>query len=129
MFVLDNPEMLRPYIDELILPELDAVRDFQSCHEAFLRSFKEKHSALVRAERFWIESILLGDEKASKECFEHWKDFYEENKHQVWFDKWYSTELSMLKAYEDGGLAGCREWLEKRVYRKNLTKLQKAGVI
>ena len=129
MLVLDNPEMLHPFIDELILPELDTVRDFQSCHEMFLRSFKQNPSALNRTDRFWIESILLGDEKASKECFDLWQDFYEENKHQTWVEKWYSNELSMLKAYEAGGLTGCREWLEKKIYRKNLSKLQKAGII
>ena len=125
VFALDDPEMLRPYIDELILPELDAIRDFQSCHEAFLRSFKEAPSVT----RLWIESILCGDEKTSQECFEDWKNFSEDHKDQAWVDKWYANELSMMKAYETGGLTACREWLEKKVYRKNLTKLQKAGVI
>ena len=133
MFVLDNPEMLHPYLDELILPELEIVRDFQSCHEAFLQSYKQNpvyaSDPPIRTERYWIESILMGDEKVSQECFEYWKGFFEENKDQTWVSKWFSTEEAMIKAYEAGGLAGCREWLEKKVYRKNLTRLRKGGVI
>ncbi|MBQ6074684.1 MAG: hypothetical protein IJK86_00845 [Lachnospiraceae bacterium] len=131
MLSFSKPEMIGPFIEQLILPELDEIADLESCHEAFLHStlVTRAPSILPRVTRFGIESILLEDEKAVRKYYEIWKKDFNESSDKPWYHKQFALEEALINEYEAGGIPACKEYLEKKVYQKNIKKLQKAGVI
>ncbi len=134
-FSLDchKPEVLPPVIDDLILPELSEVRDLSSCHALYRNSLKEGDipslpcpfpSFAERVSRLWIEAALLGDEAEMQRLCKEWK---KQEKH------WTAQEKELwskaVRACETGGAQALAAYLRDTVYRDNLRKLKRAGII
>ena len=125
----NEPEQLRPFIDELMLPELDEVTDLSSCRAYCLTPRKRErvlHENTPKT-RVWIEATLDGDEAEAQ----HW---YEHEKARVDriialgcnADPW---DQELLTAYESGGREGLIGYLRETVYRDNMKKLKRAGIV
>ena len=125
----NEPEQLRPFIDELMLPELDEVTDLSSCRAYCLTPRKRElvlHENTPKT-RVWIEATLDGDEAEAQ----HW---YEHEKARVDriialgcnADPW---DQELLTAYESGGCEGLIGYLRETVYRDNMKKLKRAGIV
>lgn len=128
-----EPETLPPVIDDLMLPELSEVKDLSSCHAFYLNSLKEGGvpslpcpfpSFSGRVSRLWIEAALLGDEaEAQRWCME-WKkqeEYWTEQEKKLWSEA--------LRVCETGGAQALAAYLRGTIYRDNMRKLNRAGII
>ena len=121
-------EKLPEFIDDLILPELDAVRSLSDCHAFFLKSRNGSYTTAGSKVRFWIEAALAGDELEAQHWYEKTKEAIE--KSTVRFGRTYDDlECGMIKAYEAGGCKAMISYLLATVYQENLRKLKRAGII
>ena len=122
-----EPELLSPYIDELMLPELAKIIDFASCHAAFLQEKKKPHSSEFGIYRSWLEAVLNGNEKEARSWYRLWKGFITRRNNKCFWNK--EIELNMLNVYETGGREGLIGYLRDTVYRDNMKKLKRAGIV
>ncbi len=129
----NDPKQLPPFIDDLILPELSEVRDLSSCHALYRNSLKEGDipslpcpfpSFAERVSRLWIEAALLGDEAETQRLCKEWK---KQEKHWTAQEKELWPEA--VRACETGGAQALAAYLRGTVYRDNLRKLKRAGII
>lgn len=129
----NDPKQLPPFIDDLILPELSEVRDLSSCHALYRNSLKEGDipslpcpfpSFAERVSRLWIEAALLGDEAETQRLCKEWK---KQEKHWTAQEKELWPEA--MRACETGGAQALAAYLRGTVYRDNLRKLKRAGII
>lgn len=124
-----EPEQLRPFIDELMLPELDEVTDLSSCRAYCLTPRKRErvlHENTPKT-RVWIEAALDGDEAEAQLWYEHEKakaDRISALGRNA--DPW---NRELLNAYESGGREGLIGYLRDTVYRDNMKKLKRAGIV
>ena len=125
----NEPEQLRPFIDELMLPELDEVTDLSSCRAYCLTPRKRErvlHENTPKT-RVWIEAALDGDEAEAQLWYEHEKakaDRISALGRNA--DPW---NRELLNAYESGGREGLIGYLRDTVYRDNMKKLKRAGIV
>lgn len=125
----NDPEQLRPFIDELMLPELDEVTDLSSCRAYCLTPRKRErvlHENTPKT-RVWIEAALDGDEAEAQLWYEHEKakaDRISALGRNA--DPW---NRELLNAYESGGREGLIGYLRDTVYRDNMKKLKRAGIV
>ncbi len=125
----NDPEQLRPFIDELMLPELDEVTDLSSCRAYCLTPRKRErvlHENTPKT-RVWIEAALDGDEAEAQLWYEHEKakaDRISALGRNA--DPW---NRELLNAYESGGREGLIGCLRDTVYRDNMKKLKRAGIV
>ena len=133
----NDPKQLLPFIDDLILPELEEIRDLPACRTYYLNSFAGRrpfppdpiNTYAHEAFRLWIEAALDGDEESTRRWYELYKkdvDWWMERgipfqDRDVW--------LPSLHAYETGGTDALLQYLRDTVYRDNLRKLKRAGII
>ena len=125
----DSPEQLPPFIDELMLPELDEVKDLSSCRAYYLTPQKREHVLHENSPkiRLWIEATLDGDEAEAQRWYEHEKAKAERIKASGRdVDPW---NRELLNAYESGGSEGLIGYLRDTVYRDNMKKLKRAGIV
>ena len=129
----NDPKQLPPFIDDLILPELSEVRDLSSCHALYRNSLKEGDipslpcpfpSFAERVSRLWIEAALLGDEAETQRLCKEWK---KQEKHWTAQEKELWPEA--VRACETGGAQALVAYLRGTVYRDNLRKLKRAGIV
>ncbi len=132
-----DPKKLPPYIDDLILPELEEIRDLPACRTYYLNAFAGRKpfppdpisTYAHEAFRLWIEAALDGDEESTRRWYEQYKekvDWWREcdanfQDKDVW--------LPSLHAYETGGTDALIDYLRDTVYRDNLRKLKRAGIV
>ena len=129
----NDPKQLPPFIDDLIVPELSEVRDLSSCHALYRNSLKEGNipslpcpfpSFAERVSRLWIEAALLGDEAEAQRLCREWK------KQEKW---WTAQEKELwseaVRACETDGAQALVAYLRDTVYRDNLRKLKRAGIV
>ena len=125
----NEPEQLRPFIDELMLPELDEVTDLSSCRAYCLTPRKRErvlHENTPKT-RVWIEAALDGDEAEAQLWYEHEKakaDRISALGRNA--DPW---NRELLNVYETGGREGLIGYLRDTVYRDNMKKLKRAGIV
>lgn len=125
----NDPEQLRPFIDELMLPELDEVTDLSSCRAYCLTPRKRErvlHENTPKT-RVWIEAALDGDEAEAQLWYEHEKakaDRISALGRNA--DPW---NRELLNAYESGEREGLIGYLRDTVYRDNMKKLKRAGIV
>ena len=120
---------LPPCIDELMLPELSAIRSLADCRAAYLRS-KTSERRLWNLEskvRRWIEAALADDEEDAQRWFEVTKKDIE--RPEPPFGRNVELERAMVAAYAAGGCPGLVAYLKETVYRDNLRRLKRAGII
>ncbi len=130
----DTPELLPPFIDELMLPELNTVTNLHTCRIFYTAPRKGNHAfwADASAVRLWIEAALDGDETAAQQWYEKEKAAVERIlarstcKIGTWDEE---LSLAMLNAYETGGCEGLIGYLRDTVYRDNMKKLKRAGIV
>ena len=125
----DSPEQLPPFIDELMLPELDEVKDLPSCRAYNLTPRKREHVLHENTPktRVWIEAALDGDEAETRRWYEHEKAKAERIKASGRVvDPW---KQELLNTYESGGSEGLIGCLRDIVYRDNMKKLKRAGIV
>lgn len=129
----NEPEQLRPFIDELIVPELSQVRDLSSCHALYRNSLKEGDipslpcpfpSFAEKVSRLWIEAALLGDEAETQRLCKEWK-----KQEKYWTAQEKELWPEAVRACETGGAQALAAYLHGTVYRDNLRKLKRAGII
>ena len=125
----DTPEQLPPFLDELMLPELAEVTDLSSCRAYTLTPRKREHVLHVNSPktRVWIEAALDGDDAETRRWYEHEKAKNARilslgRKAEPW-------DQALLDAYEADGRDGLITYLRETVYRDNLKKLKRAGII
>ena len=122
----NDPEQLRPFVEDLILPELAAITDLKTCRAAHLAEETQKGGHINLPLRF-TEAVLDGDEAAAADayaalCQTKGSDF-------AYFGVWERTPLdNLLQAYSTGGLGGVKAHL-KAVYDGNRKKLHRAGIL
>lgn len=122
-----DPEQLRPYLDELIIPELDRVTDFEASRSWNSVSDKKWAGCYDNSDRVWIESIIAGDIDTVNRISQKRKNFYEERNMQ-WISREREKDENMIQAFETGGIEACRAILEE-TYQSNMRKLRRAGII
>lgn len=122
-----EPERLSLYMDELMLPELAQITDFTSCHAAFLQEMKKPHASEFGIYRSWLEAVLNGDEKEAHSWYRRWKGSITKSNNKRFWNK--EIELNMLKVYESGGCDALVAYLRETVYRDNMKKLKRAGIV
>ena len=128
-----GPEQLPPFIDELMLPELDEVKDLSSCRAYYLTPRKREyvlHDNTPKT-RLWIEAALGGDEAETRRWYEYEKEEAERVLDTGIIVGYWNQELvlAMVNAYESGGREGLIGYLRETVYRDNMKKLKRAGIV
>ena len=114
---------LPPCIDELMLPELSAIRSLADCRAAYLGSKTSVESKVRR----WIEAALADDEEDAQRWFEVTKKDIE--RPEPPFGRNVELERAMVAAYAAGGCPGLVAYLKETVYRDNLRRLKRAGIV
>ncbi|MBQ6331431.1 MAG: hypothetical protein IJI34_01530 [Clostridia bacterium] len=129
-YSLDCPEYLSPFIDDLILPDLIRISDFESCWSAYAEREQNRFS-WFNSYRRWIEAALRGDDAAARSWYRKWKSTTEEwektDFSKLFWNK--EIELNMLKVFETGGCDALVAYLRDTVYRDNMKKLKRAGIV
>ncbi len=132
-----KPEVLPPVIDDLILPELEEIRDLPACRTYYLNGFAGRkpfppdpiNTYAHEAFRLWIEAALDGDEESTRRWYELYKkdvDWWMERgipfqDQDVW--------MPSLHAYETGGTDALLQYLRSTVYRDSIKRLRRAGIL
>ena len=122
----NEPDQLRPFIDELMMPELEAIHTLSDCRAAYLatRNAEHDHWQGMSKVRRWIEAVLDSDEAEEQRLYEIIKE------HKTVFGT-LRTELerALVQAYESGEREGLIGYLRDTVYRDNMKKLKRAGIV
>ena len=122
----NEPDQLRPFIDELMMPELEAIHTLSDCRAAYLATRNAEHDLWqgMSKVRRWIEAALDSDEAEEQRLYEIIKE------HKTVFGT-LRTELerALVQAYESGGREGLIGCLRETVYRDNMKKLKRAGIV
>ena len=124
-----NEEALPVLIDELMLPELDEVKDLSSCRAYYLTPRKREYVLHENTPkmRVWIEAALDGDEAETQRWYEHEKA--KADRILTLGRNVDPSNQELLKAYETGGREGLIGYLRDTVYRDNMNKLKRAGIV
>ena len=122
----NEPDQLRPFIDELMMPELEAIHTLSDCRAAYLATRNAEHDLWqgMSKVRRWIEAALDSDEAEEQRLYEIIKE------HKTVFGT-LRTELerALVQAYESGEREGLIGYLRDTVYRDNMKKLKRAGIV
>lgn len=125
-----DEEALPVLIDGLMLPELAKVTDLSSCRAYYLAQEGVLHEN-APATRLWIEAAQDGDGEAAKRWYGKQKaraDWWvvQRAENGAWNK---DTRRAMLDAFETGGSDALLACLRETVYRDNLKKLKRAGIL
>ena len=122
----NEPDQLRPFIDKLMMPELEAIHTLSDCRAAYLVTRNAEHDLWqgMSKVRRWIEAALDSDEAEEQRLYEIIKE------HKTVFGT-LRTELerALVQAYESGEREGLIGYLRDTVYRDNMKKLKRAGIV
>ena len=133
MIPFDNPEQFRPILERLILPALDKIVDFKTCHAAYMQTrlvklYKENPTMIYDLSRMWLEAFLSGDDAATRRYFESVKQLYDSQKRIALHNHIKYYENPLIEAFGNGDMALFKELLDK-TYSDNMKKLKNAGVV